>query len=297
MTYEDFKAIMDYRPQLPKSGKVPMPKERIFVLETCLTMLVTLDALSVQYVQKFHDMVKGSGSEIDREWYGTVQPFANDGKVRSMNNRLHKLIKQFEAELYGICKKSTEDDEAFFASIADAMDATEEVLEAPAAAYSRLLEKRISEGNGDTKPLDPKLLSALLRCIVFCDMSANVYDNITSKSNFEIVGREPRYKFLRLDRIFNQIIKMLTYMDFKDTEGKPLAYDLTGLKMSKESLEIADDIFHILYSAEYIGVMIKARSGRELKVGDAEFKSIIESFEKDTLPIWQYTEKYKNKYL
>lgn len=282
--YEKYKAA---------AAKANMSPEELGLIEICLSMLVVFDALSVDYAQKFCDMMKASETDEGRAKYGTVQPFAKDGTCRSMNNRLKKIINQFSDKMSLICRPKNGD--MFDEEMCNAMDAADNMLRETIDAYGRFLDWKLSRKTLSTA-LDPKMLSIILKCITFCDLSANIYDHISGKANFPIIATIPKYKFLRLDVIHEQIVKMLTYMDFRDTKGRPLKFNLVGVKKCKESQDVLDDIIRIVYSTEFINGIFEARTGNNPNFGDGKYKSFLPSLEKTTLSIEKYNELYKSKF-
>lgn len=277
----------------PPVTRHKLDDREIALIEICLSMLATINAFTLQCAFDFSQMVAVSGTDEGYERWGVVQPFSKDGKVRSMNNRLTKLIRQHEKSILSLCRGDNRD--AFAEKLSNSMDATEELLHETTDAYMRLLYQRIAD-SGNKTPQDPVLLSSLLRCIIFCDICSNVYLHISSEANFPDVGKVKSYRFMKMDIIYEQITKMLTYMDFLDTDGKILEYDLKGLMFSKDSMDISTDIMHILYSCEYLDAMIEARGGENPHLGSNKFKSLVPTFDDSTLSIEEYNEKYRNMY-
>lgn len=278
MDYKEFKTLLESK---DKESEVDRD-----LIEICLMMSVTFDAIVIDHVQSLCDTIGASSSENGTARYGTIQLFCKDGTCRAMNNRLKKLIRQYSDKLSYICNFDEE-------RIANAMDAAYEILKEPMFAYYRYLQCECESGNAQ----DYVMLSKILFIICILDLAANIYDNITSKNNFQIIGDIPKYKFLRMDTIYEQVVKMLSYMDFKDNNDNELKIDLKAIKMSKQSLEICDDIISIVYSAEYVNKIFIARTGNNPNLGMGEFKSLLPSLENRTLTMEEYSNKYKNLFI
>lgn len=296
ITYEMFKDAMD---SISAQGRIIAKQKQQFtdqelgIIEICLSMLVVFDALSIERVQNFCDAMHASETEDGRRKFDIVQPFARNGTCRAMNNRLQKLISRFSSDMLSICRSKNE--ERFDVQMSNAMDAADEMLHDVIQAYVRLLDWKLSRKTLSTA-VDPKMLSKILTCIVFCDLSANIYDHITSSANFQIIAEIPKYRFLRLDALHEQVVKMLTYMDFRDTKGKPLKFNLVGVKKSPESQAVLDDIIRIVYSSEFINGIFEARTGQNPNFGNGKYKSFLPSLESSTLSIEKYKELYKTKF-
>lgn len=269
-------------------------QQELLSMEICLSMLLMFDVLTIDYIQRFSDMLAASGTPEGRERYNIVQPFAKDGQCRAMNGRLRKLISRFTSNANSLCapKKDCPD---FSQQISNSIEEAQEILDVPMSAYERFINYKLSRKTLST-PQDPVMLSIILKCIVFLDIAAGIYDNITAEANYPFLANYHCYKMLRMDSLHKQIVGMLSYMDFLDTNGKPLHYNLSGVKNCKESTEIIDDIIYIIYSAEYINRIFGARTGIYPDYGGGEYKSIVPRFDACTKPLSFYFDKYKDKY-
>lgn len=277
MSYKEFKAALD---------KKVLTEEDKINIEMLLMIQLTFDAIIIDHVQSLCDTIKASSSGKSMVKYGTIQQFAKDGKCRSMNNRLQKLVRQYSENLSNICHFNEQ-------AVADAMDAAYDMLHTPMMAYYRYLKNECRSGGAK----DIVMLTKILFIICALDLAANIYDNITSERNYKVIAEVPKYKFLRMDSIYEQIVKMLTYMDFKDKNGDNLKLDLKAIKMSEQSLSICDDIISIVYSVEYVNNLFIARTGQNPNIGNGDFKSMLPSLENKTLTIDEYNRKYQNLFI
>lgn len=304
LSYSEFREMMTHamrsgvssRSKIQLKSQSPhLSAEEIMVIELLMTMMCCINALCCNHVQRLVDIIKASATEEGRKKYGTARPYAKSGTIRSIINRLQKVNNEHMKSIEFLCDLDRNNGKEFVARIADAMDAAEECLDEPMKAYVRYFYMKATKKTLST-PEDPEIMMQLMICVILTDINYNIYEHITGPNNFPFLKKVEKYKVFSCNDLHEQVVRLTSHIDLRDTNGKESKFNASGVMNSKESMEIFSDILTILYSTEFLDKIALARDGRDTLMRE-ECKSILPSYESKTKPIEFYRDKYKSMYI
>ena len=298
MTYNEFKRLADraiaesrVKAGTIYNGKIALDQDDANALTAITSVSICVCTIAKDYCFRFYELLNATRNADKRSRYGLKETFATDGKVRAMNNRLLSLIKDFDHQLNDFGNGRT--DEVLM--MCDAIDRAEEMLDPILQAYRRLIMKRITTKTLSTC-LDPVLFGQLIMAFVMLSICNSVYGTIIYEKNFPIVKQFHDFDFLKMNRLFDQMQKLLLVLDFHDTNMSELKTNINALVREKEAQQMADDIIYMIFSLDFHRELLLA-SNQGIDVKPAPHESMFASLDKYTLTIDEYAAKYNNLYL
>lgn len=293
-SYEDFKKLVEAKVVYTSDTEIAQIKTRQYLRHTSISIVVCISAIAVQQIYCFLNLLDRSSKEEYRQQNDLTQNFVASGNIRSMIHKMRKLLDEWATNTDRICR-SVVDVKDYSTKFADSIDYAEETISPIIAALRRYVTKYLSEYK-EPRPDNNSLILELSMAIYLCDLSRHLFDSITSRKNFPILRDERDYNYLSLSKIWNQLFKIQSDLDIRDSDGKPTRFSIYNMLTTADVDAISDDIMYIVYSSEFSDKLYLIQTGIDLELRNSEYKSLIDSFESKTKSIRSTCNKYRKMY-
>lgn len=266
-------------------------------IEISLMISTSFNMIAFDYFRKFLEYLKAGNTQEGRDRYGYVRDYLKKSKdnsmFRSVFSSAENLVKKYDKSLMCTLDNGSmivRDD--FVSCCADSFDVVDDNLRAIIDAARRFVV--IKEVEDPNTPDDIWCYADMFICGFLSSIIREVWTYLFVEGEYKAVNDVKVYNYLNGNALFDQVTKMMKYINIKGMDGNDCPFSPRVILDTKEFAKFKKDIICALFSCENLNQLFQAR--RNERPFNDDKKSFVKQIENDTMSLDYYKSYYSHAY-